>query len=83
MFQKDLFGERLFAARKASGENQEKLGKLLGVTKTQISEMENGKKTTTAEKIALICRHYNISSDYLLGLTDDPTPYHRKEEEDG
>ena len=40
--------------------------------------MENGKKTTTAEKIALICEHYNISSDYLLGLTDDPEPKGQK-----
>ena len=36
--------------------------------------MESGKKTTTAEKIALICEHYHICSDYLLGLTDDPSP---------
>ena len=44
--------------------------------------METGKKTTMAEKIALICRHYHISADYLLGLTDDPTPHGRQEEED-
>jgi hypothetical protein len=34
--------------------------------------MESGKKTTTAEKIAKICRHYRVSADYLLGLSDDP-----------
>ena len=37
-------------------------------------EMERGNRTTTAEKIALICEHYKISADYLLGLSDDPTP---------
>ena len=42
--------------------------------KSPISEMEKGKHTTTAEKIALLCEHYKISTDYLLGLTDDPSP---------
>ena len=38
----------------------------------EISEMENNKKGTTLEKLALICRHYNVSADYLLGLSDTP-----------
>ena len=36
--------------------------------------MENGRKETTMEKLAVLCRHYNISADYLLGLTDEPRP---------
>ena len=32
----------------------------------------NGKKTTVSEKIVKICRHYRVSADYLLGLSDDP-----------
>ena len=36
--------------------------------------MENGRKGTTMEKLAVLCRHYNISADYLLGLTDEPRP---------
>lgn len=43
--------------------------------------MENGKKGTTLPKFALICRHYNVSADYLLGLTDEPKPYRRKKTE--
>ena len=74
MFSKELFGERLQAIRKAHKETQPALAKFLGIGKSQISEMENGKKTTTAEKIAMICEHYHISADYLLGLSDDPNP---------
>ncbi len=33
--------------------------------------MESGRKTTTTEKLSLICRHYHVSADYLLGLSDD------------
>ena len=74
MCSKELFGQRLKEVRIKNGETQADLGKLLGMGKSPISEMEKGKHTTTAEKIALLCKHYKISSDYLLGLTDDPSP---------
>ena len=74
MFSKEIFGQRLKEARRAKKENQDDLALVLNVGKSHISEMERGNRTTTAEKIALICEHYRISADYLLGLSDDPTP---------
>lgn len=70
-FAKQLFAQRLRELRKTCGETQPDLSRLLGVTVPQISDMENGKKTTTMEKLALLCEHYQISADYLLGLTDE------------
>lgn len=72
MFSKELFGQRLHEIRKKSGETQKALAVVIDVSPVQISEMENGKKTTTVEKVALICQHYNVSADYLLGLKDEP-----------
>ena len=74
MFSKELFGERLRELRKKRRETQGDLAAVLGVTDAQISEMEHGKKTTVLEKFALICEHYKVSADYLLGLSDEPTP---------
>ena len=74
MFSKELFGQRLHEVRRKNHETQEDLAALIDSVKSHISEMEHGKKTTTAEKIALICEHYKISSDYLLGLSDNPDP---------
>lgn len=74
MFSKEIFGQRLKAIRKEKKETQDDLALILDVGKSHISEMERGNRTTTAEKIALICEHYHISSDYLLGLSDDPNP---------
>lgn len=71
---RELFGQRIREARKAKGETQEELGALLGLKKAQISEIERGNRVTTPERMAIICRHYRISADYLLGLTDDPRP---------
>lgn len=78
-FNKKVFGERLREVRKQRGEAQTAIAKLIDVSVPQVSDMENGKKTTTVEKMALICEHYRVSADYLLGLTDDPTPWSRRE----
>lgn len=74
MFSKELFGERLLALRKERGEKQEELAQLLGVSRPQVSEMEQGNKGTSLERFALLCEHYNVTADYLLGLTDERRP---------
>ena len=65
MFNKNQFGERLRILRKRANENQGDLAAILDVTVTQISDMETGKK------FALICEHYQVSADYLLGFQDE------------
>ena len=72
MFTKEQFGQRILQLRKKNHETQSDLAELIGTKKSHISEMENGKMTTTIEKLAIICEHYKVSSDYLLGLSDDP-----------
>lgn len=72
MFTKELFGKRLKQLRKEHGEKQEHLAAIIDVTSTQISDMENGKAGTTLEKLTLICEHYKVSADYLLGLKEQP-----------
>ncbi len=78
MFSKEVFGQRLLALRLGRKETQPMLAELLGIKKSQVSEMENGHHATTAERIFILCEHYHVSADYLLGLTDDPKPYKRK-----
>ena len=75
-----MFGERLREVRLKNGDSQVATAKLIDVSDSQISEMENGKKTTTTEKLFILCANYNVSADYLLGLTDEPTPFKRKDE---
>ena len=74
MFQRNIFGQRLKALRKAKKESQSNLAELLGVSANQVSEMELGKKTTSFERLAILCEHFNVCSDYLLGLTDEMRP---------
>ena len=78
MFHKDLYVLRLKKLRNQAGEKQADLAELLGVKPNQIVEMENGRKTTTFEKLTIICQHYNVSADYLLGLIDEPRPLQKE-----
>lgn len=73
MFSKELFGQRMREIRLKNGETQGDLAEILSINKSRISEIENGNASTTVEKVALICEHYNISADYLLGLIDYPS----------
>ena len=74
MFSKELFGQRLFELRKQNHETQTDLGNILGLAKGRVSDMENGKNTTTIENVVKICEHYKVYADYLFGFTDDPKP---------
>lgn len=66
----EIFAERLRKVRKEAKESQGDLADAIGVKATQISEMENGKKGTTLERLVVLCKHYHVSADYLLGLSD-------------
>ena len=79
MFHKDLFGTRLRKLRKLKKESQQEIGELIGVNPNQVSEMENGHTTTTFEKLYLLCEHFNVSADYLLGLTNELRPLWEKD----
>ena len=72
MLCKEIFAVRVKKLRKASGEQQKELAEAIGATQATISDIENARKATSFDRLAEICRHYNISADYLLGLIDEP-----------
>lgn len=74
MYHNELFGLRLRRVRNQAKETQKQLAALLGVSSNQVGEIENGRGATTLAKLALLCEHYNITADYLLGLTDEARP---------
>ncbi|MDR0571091.1 MAG: helix-turn-helix domain-containing protein [Clostridiales Family XIII bacterium] len=72
MFDKKLFGSTLKALRTARGDSQAELGVVLGVTKTQVSDIENGKVATSVERLVALADYFGVSLDYLVGRSDDP-----------
>ena len=72
MLHKEIFAIRVKKIRKAHGEQQKELAEAIGATQATISDIENGRKATSFDRLAEICKHYNVSADYLLGLIDEP-----------
>ena len=67
-----IFGERLRLLRKERKLPLKKIAELLGTSVTQVSDMENGKTGTSLVRLVLLAEFYHVSTDYLLGITDDP-----------
>lgn len=67
-----IFGERLRLLRKERKLPLKKIAELLGTSVTQVSDMENGKTGTTMVRLVRLAEFYHVSTDYLLGITDDP-----------
>ncbi len=69
----NLVGERLYQLRKARQLSQKQLGDEVGLSHKAISTIESGTRGTTIEKLVLLAKYFHVSTDYLLGITDDPT----------
>lgn len=63
---------RLQELRKARGYSQQDVASLIGVGRTTYLKYENGDNRPT-RKLNELARLFNVSTDYLLGLTDTPT----------
>ena len=65
-----IFSERLMELRKNRGLSQATIAKDLGVSLGIVCYWETNKSDPTAPNIVKIARYFNVSADYLLGLTD-------------
>lgn len=65
---KNNFGEKIKKLREDRDINQTILGDAVHMTQRKISYIENGKYEPSIEDIVELCRFFNISADYLLGL---------------
>ena len=65
-------GDKIKSLRKAQDITQEKLAAYLNISYQAISKWENGTQMMGVDKYITLARHYNISLDYLLGLTNVP-----------
>lgn len=72
MERNNLLGERVFELRKRAGLTQKALGDAVGLSYKAISTIEGGSRGTTVDKVIELAYYFHVSTDYLLGITDDP-----------
>lgn len=65
-----LFGNRLKNLRNYTMETQDDLGKALGKSREAVSKYEKGDREPDLNVLTSLAKHFNVSADYMLGLTD-------------
>lgn len=65
-------GGKIKELRDAMHLSQEALGKELGLSQQAISRAEKDSHSMTLSTLLILSKHFNVSTDYLLGLSDNP-----------
>ena len=73
-----MIGERLAEIRKDHGDNQDDLARKLNVSVFAIRSWEQEKSAPSHEMLVRVCRLYQVSSDYLLGLSNIDPVYEQR-----
>ncbi len=72
--------DRLRSLREKKGISQTEAAKRLGMARTTYSNYEAGNREPDNESLKKLAEFYEVSADYLLGRTNDPTPIEVKNE---
>ncbi len=67
--------QRIRDLREDTDLNQTEFAKILGMSQTGYSKYETGENDIPTAILIKMAKHYNTSVDYILGITDEITPY--------
>ena len=63
---------RLRQVREDMDRTQAEIGRLLNKSQQGYNHIEVGRAELKIEDLKVLCRYYNLSADYLIGLSDKP-----------
>ena len=66
----EVFAKRLKELRKEKDLTLVKLEEATGVSKSTLNDLENGKRMPNAQVVATLAKFFEVTTDYILGLTD-------------
>lgn len=66
----DIFAKRLTELRESKNISQQELAEVLGITRQSISLYEKAERNINIELLTKIAKYFNVSADYLLGISD-------------
>lgn len=72
MKNRKLIGDRLKGLRKKLDKNQELVADDLGISRASYSHYENNHVEPDIELITKMADYYKVTTDYLLGKSDNP-----------
>lgn len=66
------YRQRLRDVREDRDLTQADIGKILNKSQQGYSHIENGRAELKIEDLAILCKYYNLSADYMIGLINKP-----------
>ena len=67
------YRKRMRDLREDNDLTQKQVGAILNKSQQGYSHIESGRAELKIEDLVALCRFYNLSADYLIGLSDAPT----------
>lgn len=64
------FSQRLRELRLQKGLSQKSVADALDISTRAYSHYENGDREPSIAVLQMLCRYYEVSADYLIGLSD-------------
>lgn len=72
----DKVSKRIVELREERGETQQELADAIGITRQSLSRYEIAARTINVDVLGALARHFCVSADYLLGLSDVKSTEH-------
>lgn len=72
------YRERLRNIREDRDLTQAEIGKLLNKSQQGYNHIEIGRAELKIDDLVTLCRFYDLSADYIIGLSGNPTSYKHK-----
>ena len=72
------YRERLRNIREDRDLTQAEIGKLLNKSQQGYNHIEVGRAELKIEDLVTLCRFYDLSADYIIGLISKPASFKRK-----
>ena len=66
--------DRIKNLRIDSDKSQREIAEILGTEQSYYAKYENGKRPLPIDRLKKLCEYYNVSADYILGLSEN-LPY--------
>ena len=75
------YRERIKNVREDHDLTQAQVGKLLDKSQQGYNHIEMGRAELRIDDLIRLCKFYDLSADYLIGLTDNPISYKNEKNE--
>ena len=69
------YRSRLRNVREDRDLTQTDVGKILNKSQQGYNHIETGRAELKIDDLVKLCKFYNLSADYLIGMIDKPKPY--------